>query len=254
MTFLPVPAGRYRIGTTWSGVEKCVEQWKHRLINPCYQEVQFREWIAKEFPAHVVKSESFELQRCPVTNADAAKFVAATGAEVPESLAVSGGGQPNHPVWGVSLQWARSYAEWLSQGTACRHRYRLPTEMEWEIAARGMDFREYPYGGEFNSRMANTQETGIGATTPVDHFSHSPGPFGHLDLAGNVEEWVDSRYSVYPGGHPITDDLYERFGMNYFILRGGSFACGGDLSRSARRHGPFPDPLFRYTGFRLVRE
>jgi formylglycine-generating enzyme required for sulfatase activity len=75
-----------------------------------------------------------------------------------------------------------------------------------------------------------------------------------LDLAGNIEEWVSTGYYVYPGGRLIEDDLFNRLGDGYAILRGGNFLCGGDLSRAARRHGPFPDPLFRYTGFRLVRE
>lgn len=248
MTFLAVPAGRYRIGTTWEGVEACVEQWKKRLINPCYSEEKFRDWIAKEFPAHEVECAEFELQRCLVSNFDAAQFIQATGAFAPESMS-----EPkDHPVWGVSLEWARAYADWKTRQDG-EYVYRLPTEVEWEVAARGLDFREYPYGHEFNPGSANTVESGYRGTTSVEHYEHAPGPFGHLDLAGNVEEWVDSRYSIYPGGRLIVDDLYERFGMNYSILRGGSFACGGDLSRTARRHGPFPDPLFRFTGFRLVR-
>lgn len=251
MIFLPVPKGRYRIGTTFEGVQSCVAEWRNRLINPCYQEDAFRDWIRKEFPDHSVESEAFELMRTPVTNGEVQNFVDQTNAAIPESITLKL--PEDHPVWGVSREWALSFAAWMSEQDEM-YFYRLPTETEWEIAARGHDFREYPYGSIFNPGRANTRESGLGQTTPVERYSTSPGPFGHLDLAGNVEEWVDSHYTVYQGGDVIQDDLFERFGMNYFILRGGSFACGGDLSRGARRHGPFPDPLFRFTGFRLVRE
>ncbi len=250
MNFLPVPAGRYRIGTTGEGVWACVEQWKKRLINPCYHENQFRDWIEKEFPAHSVNCEAFFLQQALVSNADVHNFISHTGAAIPESITV--GGPDHHPVWGVTLAWAEAFAAWLT-GQDREFSYRLPTETEWEVAARGADFREYPYGQEFNAKAANTVESGLGSTSAVDRFAATPGPYGHYDLAGNVEEWVGTQYYVYPEGRAIEDDLFERFGFNYSILRGGSFACGGDLSRTARRHGPFPDPLFRYTGFRLVR-
>lgn len=248
--YLKVPAGMYRIGTTAEGVHQCVEAWKGRLINPCYSETAFREWIEKEFPAYTVTTPEFDLRQTLVTNQEAREFLRDRSLDIPESILLNEG--DIHPVWGVSLSWAQEFAVWLSEKDPSYH-YRLPTETEWEIAARGSDFREYPYGDEFDAGKANTVESGIGTTTPVDRYDHAPGPFGHLDLAGNVEEWVSTKYHIYPGGHVIKDDLFERFGMNYSILRGGSFVCGGDLSRGARRHGPFPDPKFRYTGFRLVR-
>ena len=71
-------------------------------------------------------------------------------------------------------------------------------------------------------------------------------------MAGNVEEWTDSRYEAYPGGTVIDDDLLQILGQGYPVLRGGSFELGGDLTRSARRHGPHPGAKFRITGFRLV--
>jgi formylglycine-generating enzyme required for sulfatase activity len=219
------------------------------LINPCYNEESFREWIEKEFPSYEVSCEAFELSQTLVTNKEAIRFLRECEIEIPESILLGLPG--DHPVWGVSLDWAKRFADWKSD---CHYRFRLPTEIEWEIAARGTDFREYPYGKKFDPQAANTVESCIGMTTPVDRYRDFAGPFGHYDLAGNVEEWVSSNYYVYPGGRLIEDDLFQRFGADYAILRGGSFCCGGDLSRSARRHGPFPDPLFRFTGFRLVRE
>jgi toxoflavin biosynthesis protein ToxD len=252
VNFLPVPRGFYRIGTTREGVRDCVRQWKHRLINPCYDETSFQEWIEKEFPNHSVPCGPFELQQTLVSNADAKSFLLDHAqAAVPESVRI--GDPEDHPVWGVSLEWAQSFADWLSR-CDLQYRYRLPSETEWEVAARGDDFRQYPYGEEFNPHAANTIEGGRNGTTPIYAYERTCGPFGHCDLAGNIEEWVSTKYYIYPEGRLIADDLYQRLGQNYSILRGGSFACGGDLSRAARRHGPFPDPTFRYTGFRLIRE
>jgi formylglycine-generating enzyme required for sulfatase activity len=71
-------------------------------------------------------------------------------------------------------------------------------------------------------------------------------------LAGNVEEWTGDTYRPYPGGKFVVDDIYLHLGPRYRVLRGGSFALGGDLARCARRHGPHPAPVFRYRGFRIV--
>jgi formylglycine-generating enzyme required for sulfatase activity len=73
-------------------------------------------------------------------------------------------------------------------------------------------------------------------------------------MAGNVEEWTSTDYHPYPNGSFVADDLAYGSRDGYKILRGGSFARSGDLARCARRHGPHPDPVFRYRGFRLVQE
>lgn len=251
MKFLTVPSGRFRIGSDTEEIEECVRQWKSKLISPDYDENGFRAWVMKEFPAHQIQMKSFELSQTLVTNQQAEFFIEETGLSKPESLSQCYPG--DHPVWGGSLEWATRFAEWMSNSDRF-YSYRLPTEMEWEVAARGTDSRQYPYGNTFDPLAANTIESGIGTTTPVEQYRDTSGPYGHYDLAGNVEEWVSTKYVVYSGGVLIEDDLFERFGTDYFILRGGSFCCGGDLSRAARRHGPFPLPQFRFTGFRLVRE
>ncbi len=248
--FLSVPAGHYTIGTDAAEMDRAIEFWQNRLLeNFTRQDIEC--WFRKEFPSLKIWVEGFEMSRTLVTNANYLRFAAATGAALCESLVE---GEPaDHPAWGLDISEAKSFCAWMSANDPV-YRYRLPKEVEWEAAARGPERLEYPYGPTFDPSKANTVESNIGTTTPVLEYAHAPGPFGHLDLAGNVEEWVDTRYWVYPGGELIKDDLYEVFGANYFILRGGSFHRGGDLSRGARRHGAYPKPDYRFTGFRLVRE
>lgn len=247
--YLKVPRGKYKIGATREEISRAVHYWKDQLLED-FTAGQLERWMTKEYPAFLASVEEFAMSRTLVTNEEYGRFVAATGVGVCESLLSPA--QDDHPAWGMTIEQAGEYCAWLSLYDPS-FTYRLPREVEWEAAARGLGALEYPYGSEFDPTKANTVESGFGITTPVEHYAHAPGPFGHLDLAGNVEEWVDDRYWVYPGGDLIVDDLYETFGMDYFILRGGSFHRGGDLSRGARRHGRYPKPDYRYTGFRVVR-
>ncbi|NJL23722.1 MAG: formylglycine-generating enzyme family protein [Calothrix sp. SM1_5_4] len=195
MDFLEVPGGIYRIGTTAEGVQVCVQEWKSRLINSSYDENSFRKWIEKEFPAHETVVATFDLQQTLVCNGQVKNFLEESGVRAPESITT--GLPDDHPVWGVSLGWATSFATWVSRKDP-QYLYRLPTETEWEVAARGSDFREYPYGNKFDPRAANTRESGHQSTTPICAHANYPGPFGHYDLAGNVEEWVSTKYVIYP--------------------------------------------------------
>jgi formylglycine-generating enzyme required for sulfatase activity len=149
----------------------------------------------------------FALDLTPVTNADFARFLAASGwrpAEPANFLRhwVNGApppGREDHPVVYVDLADARDYAAWAGK--------RLPTEEEWQWAAQGPDGRRYPWGPEWVPGRCNDGSTGD--TTPVDAFPEGRSPFGCLDLCGNVWEWTESERS----------DGRTRFA----ILRGGSF-------------------------------
>ena len=245
--FVRIASSQAWIGSTREQLEDCVRHWGPLLIDPAY-EPRFRDWIAKEVPAHQVRLHSYRIGRFPVTNAEYKRFAEATDQEIPESLAKDV--PPDHPVWGVSYEAATAYAEWIGEqiGSPCR----LPTEVEWEFAARGPERREFPFGDSFDPRRCNTIEAGIGTTTAVDRYADGVSTFGVYDLAGNVEEWTSSYYAPYPGGRWIDDDISRDVGRSYRVLRGGSFALGGDLARSARRHGPHPGELFRFRGFRVV--
>jgi formylglycine-generating enzyme required for sulfatase activity len=150
--------------------------------------------------------ESFFIGRYPVTNAQYRHFVEAGGYEKREYWSDEGWqykrkeewtaprfwndpewNQPDQPVVGVSWYEAEAYARWAGM--------RLPTEMEWEKAARGIDGREYPWGDGFDPDRCNTDESGIGKTTPVGKYSpNGDSPYGLADMAGNVWEWCADWY------------------------------------------------------------
>lgn len=250
--WITIPAGAARVGSTLDEVERAVADWADHLLEEAY-EPEFRSWLLKETPQHLVQLASFAISDTPITNRMYAQFVEQTGAKRPESLTrAQVESEIDHPVWGVSLEDARQFCRWLSDRLGCS--ISLPTEAQWERAARGDTGREYPWGDGWSKERCNSIEAKVENTTPVRRYEEGRSLFGLYDMGGNVEEWVDSPYQVYPGGQVVVDDLYEALGPDYPILKGGSFARGGDLCRVARRHGPFPEPVFRFTGFRVVRE
>ena len=156
----------------------------------------------------------------------------------------------NLPVYGVTPADADAYAAWLSAKMGrC---FRLPSEGEWEVAAGGGDGRVYPWGNDFGPDRANTLESGLLSATPVGIFPAGASPFGCLDMAGNVEEFVADCYRPYPGAQAVRDDL-DPSGAGYRIARGGSFTRYRDLARCQRRHGHYSKPIYAI-GFRLAED
>jgi formylglycine-generating enzyme required for sulfatase activity len=156
-----------------------------------------RESYAEESPQHTVDVAAFAIAETPVTNALYALFQQATGAHQPISW---GGALPehlrDHPAVDLSWQDATALCDWLSRLTG--RRYRLPTEAEWEKAARGVDGRAFPWGDQFDPARCNVKESGMGATTPVGAYPTGASPYGALDMAGNVWEWTQSLQATYP--------------------------------------------------------
>jgi formylglycine-generating enzyme required for sulfatase activity len=179
----------------------------------------------------VVNVEGFFIARTPVTNGEFALFVAETGHWPPRHW--HGSLPPSeiidHPVVHITWRDALAYAEWRGM--------RLPTEEEWEKAARGIDGRVYPWGDTFVPGRCNTRESGTGGTTSVGCYSpDGDSPCGCADMEGNIWEWTASE---------------ERRG-EYRVVRGGSFLGRGRIVRAAVRYWGRPGLDIRHVGVRLV--
>jgi serine/threonine-protein kinase len=193
--------------------------------------------LASEKPQLQIYLEEYWIGKYPVTNAQYAIFVEATGRRHPEHW--EGGrppeGKENHPVTNVSWWDALAYCRWLAEMTD--KRYRLPTEAQWEKAARGTDGRMYPWGNRWNSQRCNTREGQKMGTTPVDAYSPAgDSPYGCADMAGNVLEWVADWYSEdYYARSSVSRNPYGPASGAVKVLRGGSWSANRWGVRCASR-------------------
>jgi len=147
-----------------------------------------------------------------------------------------------HPVTGLTFYEAEAYCRWVSDQK--KTTVRLPTEAEWEYAARGEDQRPFPWGELFDATLTNTLETGLGLTNPAGTLTGDASPFGILELAGNVQEWTTSPYQ------PLPDETYP-LGTLY-VARGGSFYDQAFAARTTYRRAYPPGYFFPHLGFRIV--
>lgn len=216
-------------------------------------------WYEHELPRQKVRVNKFFITQTPITNYQYGAFIKDTHREAPDVDIVDWNaygvnhsyestrkyawgpegypvGRDEHPVVLVSYDDARSYAQWLSVKT--KKYWRLPSENEWELAARGLDGRAYPWGNNFNPAKANTSDLGPHDTLPVGSFPRGASPFGVFDMAGQVYEWTTT-----PG---------EKGRM---VVKGGAWddrGCG--VCRAAARHHRRADMKHTIIGFRLVQE
>jgi formylglycine-generating enzyme required for sulfatase activity len=154
----------------------------------------------------------------------------------------------NRPVVGVTWFEAAAYCQWLSQETGTQ--YRLPTEAEWEYAARGSSSWEWPWGDTFDPARANTSESDLGQTSPVGLFPGGETWCGAQDMAGNVWEWCRSLYKPYP--YRADDSREDPQAAGARVLRGGSWSGDQGLARCAFRVGGSPADFLGDIGFRVV--
>ncbi len=177
--------------------------------------------LPDEGPQHTVTLDPFFIDTYEVTNLQYKRFNDTTNRRSPDHFRnrTFPPGKADHPVTFVTWSDANAYCEWAGK--------RLPTDQEWEKAARGTDRRMFPWGDEFDINKANTpvrwQKIGkFGDTTPVGAFLKGASPYGVHDMSGNVWEWTASWYQAYPGNK--TDS--ENYGTRYKTLKGGSwFDC-----------------------------
>jgi len=208
-----------------------------------------RESYREESPQHQLLLDAFAIAAVPVTVALYAAFVADGGAAPP--LAWRGALPParrlDHPTSDVSWSEAGAFCRWLAGRTGVA--FRLPSEAEWERAARGTDGRAFPWGDSFEEGRANTREGGAAGTTPVGTFPAGASPCGALDMAGNVWEWTASIDGPYPYR---PEDGREGAGPGRRILRGGCYANPHGFARCACRFRLAPHTRNEFTGFRLA--
>jgi formylglycine-generating enzyme required for sulfatase activity len=207
--------------------------------------------LDNEQPQHRVYLSEFYIGKYPVTNAQYAAFVKATKHEVPKHW--KNGRIPsdkeNHPVVYVSWRDAVAFCGWLAQQTG--QGFRLPTEAEWEKAARGTDGRIYPWGdGPPTAELCNFNNN-VGDTTPVGQYSpQGDSPCGCADMAGNVWEWTQSLFRGYP--YDPADGREDLRAGGSRVVRGGSFSYNRGYVRCACGFRLEPVVLDRNRGFRPV--
>jgi formylglycine-generating enzyme required for sulfatase activity len=214
---------------------------------PCIMGDSTQEFWKREGPEHKVELPAYYIDMHPVTNAQYLEFVKATNYKMPEHWKDAGKkippGKEKHPVTHVSVADAQAYANWVKK--------RLPTEAEWEKAARGDSGLKYPWGNEYKPGMCNDESSKRGDTSPIGYFKKDKSPYGCHDMAGNVWEWTGTKFHLYPGSEadmePGDDKLY--------IIKGGCFLDDKLYVRSSFRETVDPESAFacRATlGFRCV--
>jgi len=204
-----------------------------------------------EQPIHIVYLDSFWIDQTEVTNRMYTLCVAAGKCAPPDSSSSysrsSYYGNPDYgdfPVIYVSWNDASAYCAWADR--------RLPTEAEWEKAARGTDERTYPWGNTIDCSLANYYSC-VGDTTAVGSYESGKSPYGVYDLAGNIWEWVNDWYSdTYYASLPDRNPTGPSSG-DYRVLRGGAWFNGDFYVRSADRYWSSPTLSNYYIGFRCSR-
>lgn len=219
---------------------------------------------AASHPEHKVIVKSYLIDKYLVTNAQYARFIAATGHRPPSSWKNGkiDQGALLYPVTLVNWYDAEAYAKWTGK--------RLPSEAEWEKAARGTDGRRWPWGSEMDPKRLNTYYN-VGSASNVTTYANGASPYGVFDMAGNVDEWTSDDFLPYKGTDAASDVFQGkvarvlseedqamkisdmvRVNRHYKVLRGGSWK--GDPFSTATYHRDYSWPNFAsdFYGFRCA--
>lgn len=240
-----IRAGAFLMGISKTQAEKLQIEWKASLPNDEQQ--------------HEVYLKAYYIDKYEVTNAQYYRFWTATGGEnskhTPRSFKLSHGMdgwpeaatiKPDYPVVGVSWYDAKAYCEWAGK--------RLPTEAEWEKAARSADARIWPWGNKWDWELGNFSDgedadghlDGYNFTAPVGNYIEGCSPYGVLDMAGNVAEWVEDWYNEK------YDNIPDPISAGR-VVRGGGWASNGFYARCSKRTGFDPTYKSPSIGFRCAR-
>jgi formylglycine-generating enzyme required for sulfatase activity len=238
MVMVYVPTGEFQMGSTDEEVD-CALALCNEYRGDCE-----RGWFEREQPAHTVALDGFWIDRTEVTNGQYAQCEAAGACDPPPNTGSTtrdsyygNSAYDNYPVIYVSWHDAEDYCAWAGA--------RLPTEAQWEYAARGPEGRVYPWGNDAPDCDKANSSSCVGDTTAVGTYPAGASWCGALDLAGNVWEWTADWYGEYPTGRSSGDER---------VMRGGGWQYRWDLVRAASRHNVPPDGgYFRNgLGFRCV--
>ena len=219
---------------------------------------------ATDKPQHTVNLPAYRIDKYLVTNAQYARFIAATGHRPP--LDWKDGKIPKgtllHPVTMVNWFDAAAYAKWASK--------RLPTEAEWEKAARGTDGRRWPWGNKMDPARLNTYYN-TGSATDVDAYPNGASPYGVFDMAGNVNEWTEDTFLPYKGSEASAEIFKAKVARvlssedrstkvadlvtvdrRYKVMRGGSWKGDPFSTATYHRDNALPNLASDFYGFRCA--
>ncbi len=262
MVMVYVSAGEFQMGSDDSGVDAALELCETYGV-PCV-----RQYLDKEQPAHKVALDSFWIDRTEVTNAQYRQCLEAGVCNPPRKRSSAtrdsyfdDSAYDDYPVIWSTLHNARNYCEWAGG--------RLPTEAEWEYAARGPQGTLFPWGNEFDGTRLNycdascelawadeTTDDGYADTSPVGNYPKGASWCGALDMAGNVREWMadlydKEYYSDSPAQNPTGPSASP--GGNQ-VERGGSWNSNPFEVRSAWRTGDHANYKYNFMGFRCAKD
>lgn len=241
-----VPAGEFLMGT--DEVDTQHEGIEHGLPRP---------WYEDEHPLHRVKLGAFYIDATEVTNEAYAEFAKQLQRRTPDDW-------PEGKIPDGKANFPAAFVNWFDAEAFCRWKEkRLPTEEEWEKAARGPDGLKYPWGNLFDPSRAHIAREAvmIASSVAVKEFENGRSPYGAYDMIGNVWEWTDSWYEGYPGNQSQN----EYFGRVFRVTKGLSFMGVGHYSPETYQRvasiiarasfRSYDDPLTRLTdlGFRCAK-
>ena len=235
-----IPAGRFTMGMEGSAIDAL---WERMGLA-----VELKWYVEEESPAREVYLDGYWIYKHEVTNQQYAMFVSETGHRPPIHWANGKipDGLEQHPVVNVSWADAAAYSKWAG--------VRLPTEAEWEKAARGTDGRIYVWGNEWVPGKCNASgdEDGFEETVAVGSFSDDASPYGVIDMAGNVFEWCgDWAGARYPSEGLVRNPTGPPSG-EYRVVRGGSWSATPYACRTTHRHALVPPIRIGNLGFRCA--